>query len=67
MIKVESAGYKTYYDNITLGANTTVNLSVHLKKINSQSSLSTQEIYEIIGGVAGLAVIMAIIFILKRR
>lgn len=66
-LKIQSPGYKTYYDNVSLSYNTTVNLSVHLKKINNSSPITSMEIDEIIAGIGGLGAILIILFILRRR
>lgn len=66
-LKVTSPGYKTYYDDVTMGTNTTMNLNIHLKKISSSTGPNMNEIYCIIGGIGGLGVILAIILIFRRR
>jgi len=60
-------GYTTYYNNFTLNSGGVKNLTINLKTVSKPSSISSTEIYAIIGAVVVIAVIAGIILAMRRR
>ncbi len=62
-----STGYKSYYYNFSLSPGSSKNLIISLKPISKPSTISSAEIYGIIGAVVAVAVIAAVVFVIRRR
>jgi len=60
-------GYSTYYNNFTLNNGGFKNLTIDLKSVPKPSTISSTEIYAIIGVVAAIAVIAGIVLAMRRR
>jgi len=61
------SGYTTYYNNFTLNTGGVKNLTIDLKTISKPSSVSSSEIYAIIGAVVAIAAVAGVIGFMRRR
>jgi len=60
-------GYVSYYNNFTLSSGSVKNLTIDLKKVATKSSISSSDVYFIVGGVvAVIAIIMSFLYFRKR-
>ena len=60
-------GYVTYYNNFTLNSGGVKNLTIVLKPVTKSSSISSIELYAIIGSVIVVALIGSVLVLLRRR
>jgi len=60
-------GYSTYYNNFTLNAGSVMNLTIDLKTTSKQSSISSTDIYIIVGVVAAVAVIAGLVLLMRKK
>ncbi|MCL4480834.1 MAG: PEGA domain-containing protein [Candidatus Thermoplasmatota archaeon] len=66
-VVASSSGYTSYYNNFTLNSGNTKNLTMNLKPISKPSTISSTELYAIIGVVVAVAAILGVVFVKKRR
>ena len=64
-VVASSSGYTSYYNNFTLNSGSSKNLTINLKPISKPSTISSTELYAIIGVV--VAVIVGVMFAMRRR
>ncbi len=71
---VSETGYSTYYDNFTLNSSSVKSMSISLNPISKPSttptkpsSISSTEIYIIIGAIAAVAVIGGVVVVIRRK
>jgi len=66
-VVASESGYSTYYNNFTLNAGNVQNLTIDLKPVPTTSSISSTEIYAIIGVVVAIAAVAGVIGYMRRR
>jgi hypothetical protein len=62
-----SSGYTSYYNNFTLNSGSSKNLTINLKPISKPSTISSTELYAIIGVVVAVVVIAGVMLAMRRR
>ncbi|MHB1622959.1 MAG: thermopsin family protease [Cuniculiplasma sp.] len=60
-------GYQSYYNNFTLTAGNMKNLSITVEQNSKPSTISTAEIYAIVGAVIAIVVIVGAIMFFRRK
>ena len=66
-VAASSSGYTSYYNNFTLNSGSSKNLTINLKPISKPSTISSTELYAIIGVVVAVVVIVGVMFAMRRR
>ena len=66
-VVASSPGYTSYYNNFTLNSRNIKNITINLKPISKPSTLSSTELYAIIGVVVAIVAIVGVIFATMRR
>jgi hypothetical protein len=61
------SGYNSYYSNFTLNSGNVKNLSITLKPVSNKATISSIEIYAIIGAVVAIVVIIGVLMFVRRR
>jgi hypothetical protein len=60
-------GYTSYYNNFTLNSGNAKNLTIDLKTVSKPSTISSTEMYAIIGAVVAIAVIGSAVALTRKR
>jgi uncharacterized membrane protein len=66
-VVASSSGYASYYSNFSLNQSDTKNLTVNLKQLSKPSTLSSTELYAIIGAGVAIAVIGSAMALNRKR
>ena len=66
-VVASSSGYASYYSNFSLNQSDTKNLTVNLKQLSKPSTLSSTELYAIIGAGVAIAVIGSAVALNRKR
>ena len=66
-ITVSANGYESYYSVFNTSAGSTNNITIDLQILSKSGSISSTDVYAIIGGVAAVAIIGGALFLVRRR